>query len=479
VRGLYRGALMDERQKRLALVGVMLAIFLAALESTVVALAMPTVVAKLGGLEIYSWVFSGYMLTQTVTMPLWGRFSDLYGRRPVYLIGLTTFLLGSVLSGASQDMGQLIAFRMLQGVGAGSLMTLGYTVVGEIFGLERRARLQGYLAGVWGVASMLGPPLGGVLTDHVSWRSVFYINVPPGLVAMALLAIALANVPRPNRRPGMDYAGVALFTAGVSALLLGTVEAGRSGGWSRLDVIGLLIAGVVALVAFVAVEHRAAAPIVPLRLFRNRVMVAAVVTRALAAMAMFGALTYVPLFLQGVTGMTALQAGAVLAPFVLGWVALSALSARLVLKLGYRGPVLVGMACLTAAFFLFTRWSGQLSLSGAMRDVLLAGMGMGLVVVPMLIAVQSTAARADLGIATSVIQFFMSIGGAVGIAVMGTVMAQRLHAGSPLVEALHGVFVVGLIVSVVALASALLVPPGSARDLARAEMRGEPTHAGG
>jgi predicted MFS family arabinose efflux permease len=235
----------------------------------------------------------------------------------------------------------------------------------------------------------------------------------------------------------------------------------------------------VALVAFVAVERRAAAPIVPLRLFRNRVMVAAVVTRALAAMAMFGALTYVPLFLQAVTGMTALQAGAVLAPFVLGWVALSAMSARLVLKVGYRGPVLIGMACLTAAFFLFTRWTDQLSLSAAMRDALLAGMGMGLVVLPMLIAVQSTAARADLGIATSVIQFFMSIGGAVGVSVMGTVMAQRLHAGFPLVEALHGVFVVGLTVSVVALASAFLVPPGSARDLARAEMRGEPTHAGG
>lgn len=470
---------MEERQKRLALVGVMLAIFLAALESTVVALAMPTVVAKLGGLEIYSWVFSGYMLTQTITMPLWGRFSDLYGRRPVYLMGLTTFLLGSVLSGAAQDMVQLITFRMLQGLGAGSLMTLGYTVVGEIFGLERRARLQGYLAGVWGVASMLGPPLGGVLTDHVSWRSVFYINVPPGLVAMALLATALAGVPKSERRPGIDYAGVSLFTAGVSALLLGTVEAGRAGAWSRLEVIGLLIVGVVALAAFVAVERRAAAPIVPLRLFRNRVMVAAVVTRGLAAMAMFGALTYVPLFLQSVTGMTALNAGAVLAPFVLGWVALSAMSARLVLRVGYRGPVIAGMACLTGAFFLFTRWSDQLSQFGAMRDTLLAGMGMGLVVVPMLIAVQSTVSRGELGIATSVIQFFMSIGGAVGISVMGTVMAQRLHAGSPLVEALHAVFVVGLTVSVVALASAFLVPRGSARELARAEVRGEPTHAGG
>jgi EmrB/QacA subfamily drug resistance transporter len=479
VRGLHRGPLMDETRKRLAFAGVLLAISLAAMESTVVALAMPAVVANLGGLEIYSWVFSGYMLTQTVTMPLWGRFSDLYGRRPVYLTGLAIFLLGSALSGAAQDMIQLIAFRMLQGLGAGSLMTLGYTIIGEIFGLERRARLQGYLSGVWGVASMLGPPLGGVLTDLVSWRSVFYINVPPGLVAMVLIGVALAGIPRPDRHSGMDFAGVALFTAGVSALLLGSVEAGRAGTWSGLRVLGLLGFGVVALAAFIAVERRAEAPIVPLRLFRNRMVMAAVVTRSLAAMAMFGALTFVPLFLQAVTGMTALRAGAVLAPFVLGWVALSATSARLVLRVGYRGPVTVGMACLTVAFFLLARWDDQLTLLGAMRDVLLAGMGMGLVIVPTLIAVQSAVPRADLGVATSVIQFFMSIGGAVGISVMGTVMAQRLHAGLALVEALHSVFVVGLVVSAAALASAFLVPPGRARDLARTDMRGEPTRAGG
>jgi EmrB/QacA subfamily drug resistance transporter len=449
------------------------------MESTVVALAMPAVVASLGGLEIYSWAFSGYLLTQTVSMPLWGRFSDLYGRRPVYLAGLGTFLLGSALSGAVQDMGQLIAFRMLQGLGAGSLMTLGYTLIGELFELEERARLQGYLSGVWGVASMLGPPLGGVLTDHVSWRSVFYINVPPGLVAMVLIGAALAGVPRPERRPGMDYAGVALFTAGVSALLLGTLAAGRAGVWSGPAVVGLLATGIGALVVFVAVERRAGAPIVPLRLFRSRVVVAAVVTRSLAAMAMFGALTFVPLFLQAVTGMRALQAAAVLVPFVLGWVALSATSARLVLRVGYRGPVTVGMACLTVAFLLLARWDVHLSVLAAMRDVLLAGMGMGLVIVPTLLAVQSAVPRADLGIATSVIQFFMSIGGAVGVSVMGTVMAQRLHAGLALLDALHAVFVVGLAVCAAALPSAFLVPPGRARDLARTDVRGEPTRAGG
>jgi EmrB/QacA subfamily drug resistance transporter len=470
---------MDEARRRWVFVGIMLSIFLAAIESTVVATAMPTVVASLGGIQIYSWVFSGFLLTQTVTMPLWGRFSDLYGRRSVYLIGLTIFLVGSALSGAAQDMVQLIVFRMIQGLGAGALMTLGYTIIGELFGLERRARMQGYISSVWGVASLLGPWVGGMLTDHVSWRWVFYINLPIGTIAMLVIAIALTGMPRPLRRPVVDWAGVALFAAGVSAILLGIVEAGRAGSWSGLDVLALLALGGSVLVAFVAVERRATEPIVPPRLFKSRMIVAAVVTRFLAGMAMFGALSFVPLFLQSVTGATATGAGLALTPFVLGWVVTSVLSARLVLRVGYRSVVLAGMGGLTGAFLLFTRWSAALTPGAAMVDVLLAGVGMGLVVVPMLIAVQSGVARNDLGAATSMSQFFMSIGGALGLSIMGTVMAQRLHAGLPMADALHGVFVVGFGVCVVAVAAAFLVPPGRAQDLARAEMRGEPTRVGG
>lgn len=470
---------VDERARRRVLVAVMLAIFLAAIESTVVALAMPTVVASLGGLHVYSWVFSGYLLTQTVTMPLWGRFSDLYGRRPVYLVGLATFLAGSALSGTAQTMTQLIVFRMVQGLGAGSLLTLGYTIIGELFGLERRARLQGYLSGVWGVASMIGPPVGGLLTDHLSWRWVFFMNLPFGVVAMALVATALSSEPRPGRRPAIDWWGVASFTTGVALVMLALAEAGREASWSSAGVLGLLAAGAVALAAFAAVERRAAEPIVPLGLFASRMLVAAVLTRSLAAMAMFGALAFVPLFVQSVTGASATRSGAVLVPFVLGWVALSALSARLVLRVGYRGVVMTGVACLTGSFLLLARWDAGLGLAGAMRDVLLAGVGMGLVIVPLLIAVQSAVPRSSLGLATSVIQFFMSVGGAVGVSVMGTVMAQRLAAGHALADALHGVFVTGLVVCGGALASSLLVPAGRAQDLARAEMRGEPTRAGG
>jgi len=470
---------MDETQKRWVFVGIVLSIFLAAIESTVVATAMPTVVARLGGIRIYSWVFSGFLLTQTVTMPLWGRFSDLYGRRPIYLTGLTVFLIGSALSGAAQDMAQLIVFRMVQGLGAGALMTLGYTIIGELFGLERRARMQGYISSVWGVASLMGPWVGGMLTDYVSWRWVFYINLPIGAIAMAVLATTLRGIPRPVRQPVVDWAGVALFAVGVSAILLGIVEAGRVGAWSTIDVVALLVLGGLVLVAFVVVEQRATDPIVPPRLFKSRMVVAAVVTRFLAGMAMFGALSFVPLFLQSVTGASATGAGLVLTPFVLGWVLTSVLSARLVLRVGFRRVVFTGMAALTGAFLLFTRWSAALTHGAAMVDVLLAGVGMGLVVVPMLIAVQSVVARQDLGAATSMTQFFMSIGGTLGLSVMGAVMSQRLHAALPMAEALHGVFVVGFAVCVAALASSFLVPPGRAQDLARAEMRGEPTRVGG
>jgi EmrB/QacA subfamily drug resistance transporter len=470
---------MDERRRRLVVLGVLLSIFLGAMESTVVSTAMPRVVGSLGGLELYSWVFSGFLLTSTVTMPLWGRLSDLFGRRRVFLTGLAIFLAGSALSGLAQSMAQLIGFRMLQGFGAGSLMTLGMTIIGELFRLERRAKMQGYISGVWGVASLAGPLIGGLLTDHVSWRWVFYINLPFGVVAMALIAAGLVDGPRAGRRPAIDYAGLALFATGVSALLLGVLQAGRVSGWTGGDVLGPLAVAAAALAAFLLVERRAPEPIVPLRLFGNRMVLAAAVTGFLAGMAMFGAISFVPLYLQAVSGMSATAAGVVLIPFVLGWVAMSVTGARLVLRIGYRSVVLTGMICLTVGFVLLSRWSESLTQAAAMRDALVGGIGMGLTMVPMLIAVQSAVARADLGSATSMIQFFRTIGGALGLSVMGTVLAWRLSTGLSRAEALHGVFVTGLMVCLAAVLSAFLVPAGRARDLARAELPGEPTRVGG
>jgi EmrB/QacA subfamily drug resistance transporter len=462
---------MEDTRTRRALAGVILSIFLGALESTVVATAMPKVVSSLGDLHMYSWVFSGFLLTSTVTMPLWGRLSDLFGRRPTYLTGLTIFLAGSALSGLSRTMLELIAFRMLQGLGAGSLITIGMTIVGDLFRLERRAKMQGYISAVWGIASLVGPLLGGLLTDYVSWRWVFYINVPFGAVAMWLIGTALPKGRSTERVPRVDYAGIALFATGVTALLLALVEAGRAGVWGGLDVVGPLVVAAIALVAFVSVERRAPEPMVPLSLFANRIVLAAIVTGFLAGMAMFGAISFVPLFLQQVSGTSATVAGFVLTPFVIGWVVLSAASARLVLRIGYRTVVFAGMLCLALAFVLLSRWDASLTPGTAMSHVLLAGVGMGLNMVPMLIAVQGAVPRATLGIATSLTQFFRAVGGAIGLSVMGAIMAQRLHGGHPPVEALHGVFMVGLVICVAAVLAAFLVPPGRAQELARAEPR--------
>jgi predicted MFS family arabinose efflux permease len=277
----------------------------------------------------------------------------------------------------------------------------------------------------------------------------------------------------------IDYAGLVLFAIGVSTLLLALVEAGRAGAWTGLDVTGPAVVSVVALAAFVAVERRAREPIVPLGLFTNRMVLAAVLTGFFSGMAMFGAISFVPLFLQAVTGTTATGAGIVLIPFILGWVLLSIVSARMVLRTGYRTLVLTGMVLLTVAFMLFSRWGEGLTSLGAMRDVFIAGVGMGMTFVPMLIGVQSAVPRSELGVATSVTQFFRAVGGAIGLSLMGAVMAQHLRAGLPMEVALHGAFKLGLVVCLAAVASALIVPGGRARELARADMRGEPTQAGG
>ncbi len=507
------------RHRGLVLAGVMGAVFLAAMESTVVATAMPTVIAALGGIRIYSWVFSAFLLASTVTMPIWGRLADLLGRRRTYLAGLALFLLGSALSGLSRSMDELIIFRALQGLGAGSLITLGMTIIADLYDLERRARMQGYFSGVWGVASLVGPLLGGVLADTVSWRWVFYINLPFGLLAACAIGWGLSAEGTARRPAVFDHAGTLSFTGGISALLVALVEAGREASWTGGHVVGLLFASAALLTLFVLVERRAAQPLIPPALFANPMVRAAAATGFLSGMAMFGAVAYVPLYLQAVIGSTATEAGFVLTPFILGWVTFSILGARLVLRVGYRGVVVAGMAVLTIGFLLFAGWSESLTRATAARHIVLAGVGMGLVFVPMLIAVQNSVPRAVLGSATSVISFFRSVGGTVGVAVMGSVMAHRLHtelggllaaAPPPLQESLRrvveqpdlivnpltraglgadvlaqmrpamahavgAVFTVGLAVCVVALASAFLVPGGRARELAVAREPAAPS----
>jgi EmrB/QacA subfamily drug resistance transporter len=503
------GSQLDAPVRRgLALGGVMAGVFLAAMESTVVATAMPTVIASLGGIRIYSWAFSAFLVTSTVTMPIWGRLADQIGRRRAYLAGLALFLMGSALAGLSGSMEQLIAFRALQGLGAGSLISVGMTIVGDLYGVERRAKMQGYFSGVWGVASLVGPLVGGLLTDRVSWRWVFYINLPFGLLAAAAIAGSLRDESRDRPRASFDFVGMAVFASAISALLVGLVDIGAGESW-RLGGAGLLALAVVLLVVFVIVERRVPEPVIPLALFKNPVLRAAALTGLLSGMAMFGAITYVPLYLQAVIGSTATQAGWVLTPFVLGWVVFSIVGARLVLRVGYRSVVLAGMVALVLAFVLLAGWDDTLSRAAAAWHVALAGVGMGLVFVPMLIAVQNSVTRSQLGSATSLTGFFRTMGGAVGVAVMGAALTHRLErslagllataapdlqqplrwlAAHPdlvvnpttraalgeillgqmrpvLAHAIGGVFVVGLVIAAAALLSAFLVPAGQVADL--------------
>jgi EmrB/QacA subfamily drug resistance transporter len=504
------GSELDAPVRRgLALGGVMAAVFLAAMESTVVATAMPTVIASLGGIRIYSWAFSAFLVTSTVTMPIWGRLADQIGRRRAYLAGLALFLVGSALAGLSGSMEQLIAFRALQGLGAGSLISVGMTIVGDLYGVERRAKMQGYFSGVWGVASLVGPLVGGLLTDRVSWRWVFYINLPFGLLAAAAIASSLRDEGRDRPRASFDFLGMAVFASAIAALLVGLVDIGAGESW-RPGGVGLLTLAAVLLVLFVLVERRVPEPVIPLALFKNPVLRAAALTGLLSGMAMFGAITYVPLYLQAVIGSTATQAGWVLTPFVLGWVVFSIVGARLVLRIGYRSVVLAGMIALVLAFVLLAGWDDTLSRATAAWHVALAGVGMGLVFVPMLIAVQNSVTRSQLGSATSLTGFFRTVGGAVGVAVMGAALTHRLEralagvvaTASPdlqqplrwlaahpdlvvnpttraalgeallgqmrpvLAHAIGGVFVVGLVIAAAALLSAFLVPAGQVADLA-------------
>lgn len=498
---------LPPRQRRLVTLGIMTGMFLGALEATVVGTAMPTVVARLGGIEIYSWVFSIYLLTSTVTMPVWGKLSDLYGRRRFYLLGVGLFLLGSALCGQSGSMKELIGFRAIQGLGAGALLPLGMTIIGDVYSLAERAKMQGLFSGVWGIASIVGPLVGGLITDHISWRWVFYFNVPFGIAAALLIGLTLREPPV-GRQVQVDVKGAASFAGAIVLFLLALMAGGRQYAWTSPFIMGLVGAGFLLLVVFVSCERNAPEPIIPFSLFRhNRMFRAAALNGLLAGMAMFGSISFIPLFVQGVIGTNATRAGSVLVPLTLGWTSFSVIGSRLLLVVGYRPLVIAGMTSLLAGFIVLNQLSPEASWTLIYLNMVLIGMGMGLSMVTLLIGVQNSVERQQLGIATSATQFFRVVGGAIGVAIMGTVMALRMQAHvtqaqsasqpmaheavrllqhpdalidplararlpreiltmvqSALADALRGVFLVGLIIAGLALLSAFLVPPGKAHE---------------
>ena len=408
-------------------IGVMTGMFLAALEATVVGTAMPTVVAALGGLAHFSWVFSAYLLTSTVSVPIWGKLSDLYGRRLLYQTGIAVFLIGSVLSGMSRSMGELIAARALQGLGAGALIPLGMTIIGEIYTLQERARMQGLFSGVWGLSSVIGPFLGGFITDQLSWRWVFYINVPFGIASAAIMGVALRETKR-NEKPTIDYLGAAVLTAACTLLMLVLVEGGTAAALMRPRNLIQLAIVIVLIYWFISIERRAQEPVVPLALFRNRVVSLAMIIGFLAGVAMFGAISFVPLFAQGALGVSATAAGSFLTPLLLAWVSASIVGGRLLIKLGSRPLVIAGLAALVLGFSGLSFATPYTPIPLLVIELLVIGVGLGLTMLTLLIAVQHAVPREQLGIATSLNQFFRSIGGAIGVALLGALLTSGLAA---------------------------------------------------
>jgi len=415
---------MSAKRRWAVTAGVMTGMFIAALEATVVGTAMPTVIASLGGLSHYSWVFSAYLVTSTVTVPVWGKLSDLYGRRLLYQIGIGVFLLGTLLSGFSTSMTQLIVFRAIQGLGAGALVPLGMTIIGDTFTLEERAKMQAYFSGVWGLSSIIGPIVGGFITDQISWRWVFFINLPIGVVAALIIGFALRE-PRRSSKPTIDYAGAILLMTAISLLMLAMVEGG-SGGLINAQNLLIFAASAILLAIFVFVEMRASDPIIPFDLFRNKTIAIAIPAGFLGGVAMFGVISFIPLFAQGSLGFSATAAGSLLTPLMLSWVSMSIVGGRLMLRIGYRIITIVGYSALTLGFIFLALFDRGTSLVWLYVDLITIGTGLGLSMLTLLIAVQQAVDKSKLGVATSLNQFSRAIGGAIGVAVMGAVLTASL-----------------------------------------------------
>jgi len=417
---------MSNKRRWAVTIGVMTGMAIAALEATVVGTAMPTVIASLGGIAHYSWVFSAYLVTSTVTVPVWGKLSDLYGRRLLYQIGIGVFLLGTLLSGLSSSMTQLIIFRAIQGLGAGALVPLGMTIIGDTFTIKERAKMQAYFSGVWGLSSVIGPVLGGFITDQLSWRWVFFINLPVGIVAAIIIGLALKE-PKHDERPSIDYLGAATLMLSISLLMLALVEGGKS--VSTLlsgKNLAELAASIVFLVVFIFIERSAKDPLIPFQLFRNRTIAVATIAGFLAGVAMFGGISFIPLFAQGALGMTATQAGSLLTPLMLSWVTMSVVVGRLMLRIGYKIITIAGFAVMAGAFMMLSNFHRETPMIWLYIDLALIGAGLGLTMLTLLVAVQQSVDRTQLGIATSLNQFSRAIGGALGVAVLGAVLTAGL-----------------------------------------------------
>ncbi|WP_405873325.1 MULTISPECIES: DHA2 family efflux MFS transporter permease subunit [unclassified Streptomyces] len=435
-----RGSAAQEHVPGNVLVSIgalLLGLLLAALDQTIVSTALPTIVSDLGGLEHLSWVVTAYLLASTAATPLWGKLGDQYGRKRLFQIAIVIFLIGSALCGMAQNMPQLIAFRALQGLGGGGLIVLSMAIVGDIVAPRERGRYQGLFGAVFGATSVLGPLLGGLFTEHLSWRWVFYINLPVGVVALAVIATAL-HIPRKATRHVIDYLGTFLIASVATCLILVASLGGTTWGWGSAQIIGLIVLGVVLAVAFVAVERKAAEPVLPLKLFGIRTFTLSAVISFIVGFAMFGAMTYLPTFLQVVQGVSPTMSGVHMLPMVFGMLLSSTTSGQIVSRTGrWKVFPIAGTGVTTLGLLLLHRLDENSSTAEMSVDFFVFGLGLGLVMQVLVLIVQNAVSYEDLGVATSGATFFRSIGASFGVAIFGTVFASRL--ADKLTDAFRGV----------------------------------------
>jgi len=420
-------ATLSKRQLTWLLGGLMLAMLLAALDQTIVGTALPTIVGELGGMGHYSWVVTAYLLASTASTPLYGKLSDLYGRRPVLLFAIVTFLLGSLAAGLSQNMTQLIIFRGVQGLGAGGLMTLAFTIISDVVPPRERGRYQGFFGAVFGVASVAGPLVGGYFAER-DWRWIFYVNLPIGIAALVLCNQVLRLVHTPRREHSIDWLGAAAMVAGVSCLLLALSWGGSEYAWNSPMIIGLLVAGVVLSLTFLWIESRAAEPILPLRLFRNRTFSLANGAGFVVGFGMFGGIIYIPLYLQIVKGASPTESGLLMLPMMAGIIVTSIVAGQLTARWGrYKWFPVFDIAILSLGLLLFSYLPVQSALWVSFIYMVIVGVGLGMSMQTLILGLQNSLEPTDMGAGTSTATFFRSMGGSFGVAVLGTVLNNRLN----------------------------------------------------
>jgi EmrB/QacA subfamily drug resistance transporter len=422
---------IDQRARFEILGAILLAMFLSALDQTIVGTALPRIVTDLKGNELYVWVVTIYLLTSTVTGPIYGKISDLYGRRPMMMLGVGLFLAGSVLSGISQEMWQLIAARGFQGLGAGAIFPISLAVIGDLFTPRERGKYQGLFGAVFGISALIGPFLGGFLTDNLSWHWVFFVNVPIGLISLYIIWRLLPPIKHPESAGSIDYLGSAVFAAAIVPILIGLTNK-QFGDWADPEVGGLILIGLAFSALFVWVESRAAEPIVPLGLFRNRTFTASVITVFLAAFGFFGAIIFVPRWFQAVYGSSATESGYQMFPLLIGLLGSSIASGYLISRTGkYKVLVVGAMAVMSIGLFLMTNLRAETDFWTIAGWMFIAGVGLGPTMAAFTIVVQNAVPMSMLGVATSDLTFFRQVGGTVGLAIAGTLFGNALTSEIP------------------------------------------------